>query len=265
MSDLKFCYWSVADGMYAHLMSTCISSARRVGVAEDFHVWTDSSIPGAICHSAGQFEHENYLFKFDFLLKAVELPYDYFVFIDADNFFVRNPGNILQQTKGAPVHVALESDCAREANTRLEWWGCPLPEYVRLMRACGVLSRSIFNTNGGFWIVHRDAARRFVELALEFWSYCNGKGFTFTEEAPLAYAGQMLMGNPYAHVLEQNPEAWASDWTGVFADRLPNGNRWEFTDYMDGHRFPVNPAIVHCMRSKSAMLAAWRGSDPVLK
>ncbi len=254
MSEQTFCYWSVADGDYARMMSTCIMSARRVGVSEDFHVWTDTSIPGAICHPAGKYEHKNYLFKFDFLLKAIELPYDYFVFIDADNFFVRNPGNVLLQTRGAPVHVALESDCARPSNIRPDWWGCPLAEYVRLMRACGVRGRSIFNTNAGFWIVHRNVARRFVELALEFWTHCNEQGFPFTEEAPLAYAGHMLMGNPYAHLVEQNPDVWASDWIGVFADRLPDGNPWEFVDYMDEHRFVVNPAIVHCMRSKGAML-----------
>lgn len=256
MSKPKFCYWSVADGMYAQMMTTCIRSARREGVQEDFHVWTDVAIPHAVCHPTGQYEHKNYLFKFDFLLKTAELPYDYFVFIDADSFFVRNPGLILRQTQGAPVHVALESDCTRLSNTRPDWWGCPLEEYVRLMRSCGVRSHSIFNTNAGFWIVHRDVASRFVDLALEFWTYCDGRGFPFTEEAPLAYAGHMLMGNPYAHVVERNPDDWASDWIGVFAGRLPDGKPWEFTDYMDEHRFVVNPAIVHCMRSKHALINA---------
>ena len=250
------CFWSVADGRYARLVTTCILSTRRAGLATDFHVWTDRSIPGAICHASGAYEHRNYLFKFDFLLKAAELPYEYFVFLDADSFFVRNPGNLLEQTRGAPVHVCMESDCTRSASLRQDWWGCPLPVYVRLMRDCGVLSHSIFNTNAGFWIVHRDVARRFVDLAMEFWNYCNGKGVVFTEEAPLAYVGHMLMGNPYAHTLAANKDIWASDWTGVFADRLPDGRPWDFTDYMSGEAIRVNPAIVHCMRSKKAMAAA---------
>ncbi len=254
MSDATFCYWSVADGDYAHMMAACIRSARQVGVQEDFHIWTDTSIPDAVCHAAGKYEHRNYLFKFDFLLKTIQLPYDYFVFLDADNFFVRHPGNLIRHTLGSPVHVVLESDCSRDTNTRPDWWGCPLDQYVRLMRECGVNSRSVFNTNAGFWIVHRDCAERMVELAMEFWNHCAMQMYSFTEEAPLAYAGHMLMGNPYAHVLEANPDVWASDWTGVYSGRLPDGSPWEFEDYMDEHRFRVNPAIVHAMRSKDVLI-----------
>ncbi len=262
MSEPSMCYWSVADGSYAQIMTTCIMSARRVGVATDFHVWTDRSIPGAVCHSSGSYEHRNYLFKFDFLLKAAELPYEYLVFLDADNFFVRHPGRLLDQTRDAPIHVCLESDCTQPNNVRPDWWGCPLSRYVQLMRDCGVLSRSVFNTNAGFWIVHRDVARRFVDLAMEFWEYCNRQGFPFTEEAPLAYVGHMLLGNPYAHTLAMNREIWASDWIGVFADRLPDGSSWNFTDYMSGDNIPVQSAIVHCMRSKKAMVAA---ASPIRK
>ena len=63
------------------------------------------------------------------------------------------------------------------------------------------------------------------------------------------------MGNPYAHVVEDNADIWATDWRGVFNDRIPDGMPWLFTDYMDGHQVLVNPAIVHCMHSKSAMSA----------
>lgn len=254
MSDAKFCYWSVADGVYAHMMAACIRSARHVGVQEDFHIWTDTLIPDAVCHASGKYEHRGYIFKFDFLLKTVHLPYDYFVFLDADSFFVRHPGNVVRHTLGSPVHVVLESDCTRETNTRPDWWGCPLDEYVRLMRECGVKSRSVFNTNAGFWIVHRDCAERMVALAMEFWSHCAKQMYPFTEEAPLAYAGHMLMGNPYAHVLEANPDVWASDWTGIFSGRLPDGSSWDFEDYMDEHHFHVNPAIVHAMRSKDILI-----------
>ncbi len=255
MSDPTFCYWSVANGRYADMMACCVRSARAVGVREAFHIWTDRDIPGAICHPSGTFEFKNYLFKFDFLTKAGELSFDYFVFLDADNFFVRHPGDVIASTQGAPVHVALESDCTKDSNLRPDWWGCPLGEYVRLMRAAGVRSRSIYNTNAGFWIVHRDAIDRVVQLALKFWRDCQAEGYEFTEEAPLAYVGQMLMGNPYAHVLESNSDLWASDWTGCFANRLPDGLPWHFEDYMDARRFLVNPAIVHCMRSKEAMIA----------
>lgn len=255
MSDSTFCYWSVANGRYADMMACCIQSARAAGVKEDFHIWTDRSIPGAICHPSGSFEFKNYLFKFDFLKKAKELGVDYLVFLDADNYFVRNPGDMIASMHGAPVHVVMESDCAKPSNTRPDWWGCPLDQYVRLMRASGVRSRAIFNTNAGLWIAHCDVVDHMVDMALGFWNDCRAQGYAFTEEAPLAYAGHMLMGNPYAHVLESNSDLWASDWTGCYANRIPDGRPWQFEDYMDGRRFTVDPAIVHCMRSKEAMIA----------
>lgn len=256
MSEPTYCFWSVADGSYAGMMSACILSARRANVAADFHVWTDRPIGGAVCHESGHYPHRNYFFKFDFLLKAATLPYDYFVFLDADNYFVRHPGNLLRCLHGAPVHVCLESDCTRPDNTRSDWWGCPLPEYVRLMKDAGVRSRGIYHTNAGFWIVHHDVAQRVVELATEFLEFSAQRGYSFTEEAPLAYVGHMMMGNPYVHTLAETSDVWASDWTGVFEERLPDGQPWHFTDYMNGMPIPVNPAIVHCMRSKRALFDA---------
>lgn len=256
MSDPAFCFWSVADGAYASMMAACIHSARRAGVTTDFHVWTDRPVAGAICHPSGQYEHRNYFFKFDFLLKMITLPYDYFIFLDADNYFVRHPGNLLRCLRGAPVHVCLESDCTRPDNIRPDWWGCLLPDYVQLMRDCGVRSRSIFNTNAGFWIVHRDVVQRVVELATEFQNISAQRGYNFTEEAPLAYVGHMLMGNPYIHTLAETTDIWASDWTGVFAGRLPTDEPWHFIDYMNDSPILVNPAIVHCMRSKEALIEA---------
>lgn len=255
MSERRFCYWSVANGPYAEMMTCCIRSARAAGVGEEFHVWTDRPIPGAICHSCGDFEFNNYLFKFEFLKRMPKLDFEFFVFLDADNYFVRHPGDVIAYTKGAPVHVVLESDCTKPFSVRSDWWGCPLPEYARLMREAGVRSRAIFNTNAGLWIVHRDVIDRMVEIALAFWDRCRSRGFQFTEEAPLAYVGHMLMGNPYAHVLEFDSQLWASDWTGCFANRLPDGQPWLFEDYLDGRRFLVDPAIVHCMRSKEMMVA----------
>jgi hypothetical protein len=259
MSEPTFCYWSIADGPYANMMQTAVRSARALGVREDIHVWSDREIVGATSHPAGRFAKDLYLFKFEFLRdQAAALNYDFLVFLDADTYFVRHPGNVLAALHGAPVHVVLESDCTRPTNRRPDWWGCPLPVFVELMRSRGVRSRSIFNTNAGFWIVHHDVIDRLVELALEFWSHGKQRGYEFTEEAPLAYVGHMFAGNPYLHTLEHNPHLWASDWTGVFANRLPDGCAWDFEDYLNGSPMRVNPAIVHCMRSKSTLVRAGR-------
>jgi hypothetical protein len=260
MSEPTFCYWSVADGPYAEMFAMTIRSARTVGVREDFHVWTDRGIPGAVTHDSGPYDKHLYLFKFEFLKTAAALlDYDYFVFLDADTYFVRHPGNVLDALHGAPLHVVLESDCASQTNTRADWWGCPLPRFVSLMHIQGVRSRAIYNTNAGFWIVQREAVEHVVELAMGFWKSCREAGYEFTEEAPLAYAGQMLCGNPYVHTLASQTDLWASDWTGIYADRLPDGQPWNFVNYLDGREIRVDPAIVHCMRSKIALLRAAAG------
>lgn len=254
----RYCYWSVVDGDYAFLMAALVRSARRVGVLQDFHVWCDRPVPGAIGRQI-QGRDAWYLFKLHYLKKAVKkLNYDYFVWLDADNYFVRNPGNILRVLHGSPVHASLESDACLPQNTREDWWGCSLRNYATLMRFKGVRSNAIFNLNGGFWIVHHDVIDTFCRLALDFWAFSRKAGYEFADEPCLAYAVHMLCGDPYRHTLRRNSDVWASDWTGVFRDRLPAGRAWEFTDYFTGETFPVNPAIVHAMRSKEAMLAEGR-------
>jgi hypothetical protein len=104
----------------------------------------DHPIKGAIYHEAGRFEIAKHLFKFTYLRDAVKrLNYDYFVWLDSDNYFVRHPGDVLRVLAGAPVHATLESDLCRSGNQRSDWWGCPNAEFVNLMRAKGVRSNAI--------------------------------------------------------------------------------------------------------------------------
>jgi hypothetical protein len=252
----RYCFWSVVDGVYADMMKATIESARAVGVFKDFHVWTDKPIEGAISHEIKELEKKLYLFKLDFLRNAVrKLNYDYFVWLDADTWFVRHPGDVLRVLHGSPVHSSLESDACHPKNERPDWWGCSLKNYATLMRFKGVRSRAVFNVNAGFWIVHHDVIDTFCDLAMDFWEFAKKVGYEFTEEPPLAYATHMLCSNPYLHTLRHTADLWASDWTGCFKDRLPDGSEWTFDDYFNFEQFKVNPAIVHAMRSKVALVA----------
>ena len=89
----KMCYWSVADGEHSKQLQALVNSARRVGCREDFLVWSDVKIDNAtVSNPCGKFSKENYLFKITFLLnEAVKYDYDYFCWLDADNYFVRKP------------------------------------------------------------------------------------------------------------------------------------------------------------------------------
>jgi hypothetical protein len=254
------CYWSVVDGPYADMMQAVVDSARRVGVFKDFHIWCDRPIEGAECHELKGLEKSTYLFKLHFLRESVQrLDYDYFIWLDADTWFVRHPGDVLRVMQASPVHATLESDATGPDNRRPDWWGCDLPRYARLMRALGVKSRAIFNVNAGFWIVHHDAIETFCDLALRFWDlWCRDGHDPFSEEPPLAYAMHMLCGDPYRHTMRGTSELWASDWLGCYNEQLPDGRPWMFEDYFTGARCMVNPAIVHAMRCKDALVRRGR-------
>ena len=252
----RYCFWSVVDGDYALMAQAVVESARQVGVFKDFHIWTNEPIDGPICHESGKFEKWGWLFKLKFLQNAVKkLNYDYFVWLDMDAYFVRDPGDILRVLHGSPIHVTLESDLCSPQNRRPDWWGCPNEQFAALMRAKGVCSKSIFNVNGGFFIVHHDAIDTMFKLTFDFWDFCQKQGYTFSDEPLLSYAMHMLCGNPYLHTVRETADVWASDWNGCYRDALPDGQSWWFVDYLTEERIPVNPAIVHAMRSKQALIA----------
>ena len=252
----RFCYWSVVDGDYALMARVMVKSARQAGVGTDFHIWTDRPIAGAKCHRAGSFKKGGCFFKLNFMRDEIrKFKYDYYVWLDTDTYFVRDPGDILRVLHGSPVHLTLECDLGSPKNRRLEWWHCPNQKLMRLMRDQGVASDRIFNCNGGFWIVHHDVIETVFDLAFDFFHYCEAKGFLFVDEPLLAYAMHRLCPNPEAHTLRATKDVWASDWTGRYRDVLPDGRRWRYKDYFTEEQFLINPAIVHCMRSKQALIA----------
>lgn len=264
----RFCYWSVADGDdHALMMQTCIASARRQGVKEDFHVFSDREIPGAITHIVEPFEHDRYIFKFEFLKNEVsKLNYDYFVFLDADNFFTRYPGDFTRQLRKNKWFAQLESEMTTPLVNRGEWWGCPSRLFPVLLQHQGVKSKRVWNTNAGLFIVRKDAIDEFYEKAMAFYKFCRFELHlvNFTEEPVLAFLAH-LVDDPTKNTLAATASTWACDWTGHYRDRLPDGNPWQFEDYMTGEkRNNMNPAIVHAMRSKTAMVNAAKAMNAAM-
>lgn len=249
-----YCYWSVADGKHALMARTMIESARAVGDNTDFHIWTDQAIPGATTYPCGTFDKNFYLFKLTFLQQqAKKLNYDWLVWLDADNYFVRNPGNLAERFGDDRVFVQLESNCSSPEVKRGDWWNCPVPKYIEYMRQHGATTPDIYNTNAGFWAVRRDSIDELVDRAMAFWKYVRMQGHTFTEEAPLAHIGHVMAKDPLKNTFDKTSDLWACDWTGVFINGLPDGHEWPFEDYMTGEKKVVNPAIVHAMRCKDQM------------
>lgn len=248
----KLCFWSIGDGDFAQMMQALVASFRKVGMQEHFIAFSDRPIHDAETILVPPFDKKGHLFKFDFLRKLSQREFETFVFLDADTLFVRKPPPLQYLMLDSPVHAFFECDCTTPA-LRPSWWGCPLEEYVKLMRDCGVTTERVYNVNAGFFMVDRRAIEVVCDLAEDFWKYSLSKGYAFTEEPPLAYAIHTLCQDPESHLLTRHFDIWASDWTAQFAKKLPAGEPWMFKDWMRGQEYTINPAIVHVLKSKDLL------------
>lgn len=256
MSQKTFCYWTVADGAHGLMAKTMVASARNCGIKEDFHIWTDlNTVDGAIVHDCGNFDKTLYMFKFKFLKEYVsQLNYDYYIFLDADNYFVYHPGDLAHLMGDQKVFIQMENEITSPKVKRQDWWGCPVDQYKALYEGTGLKLDKIYNTNAGFWIVDRNYIDQFYNIAINFFTYSKNLGYKhFTEEVSLAFIGH-CMQDPENRTLDKTSWLWGSDWTGYWSKKLPIDKHWRFEDYMTGEERWINPCIVHCMRSKELLI-----------
>lgn len=263
----KYCYWAVGDGEYAILLKSLVKSARSIGVTEDFHVWSDRDIEGAISHridscDIGKLNINSsflYEFKFKYLKKMVQFEYDYYVYLDSDIYFTRKPDDPLVLLKGDPIHLFLETNLntTPRHRCRSEWWGCPLPEIVRAMRECGVQNKNIYNLNGGFWIIDRRYVSEVLNLSYKFWQCLRDKGYpNIADEIPLSYAMHVLCRNPEDHLLSKHRDYFGNcDYVNfTIFKKILNRKTWITKCPFTGTRVLVNPAVVHCISLKDKLI-----------
>lgn len=265
----RFCYWSCdSTSSGAAILKTMVDSARRVGVLEDFYVFANGDVPGAITLSPGAIEIKYHIFKWRLLRDRLNtLDYDYFVWLDSDCYFTRHPGDLSHLIRSNPLWCQMESEVTSPLVRRGDWWGAKIPQLIALFREFGVTGEKIWNTNGGMWIVRREAITEFCERAFAFHAECLKRGLHDThDETPLALLGHLMVEDPNLNTPGATQGTISSDWTGVYRDRLPDGKAWRCEDYMTGENRMVNPAIVHAMRSKTAMQRelALRGSTSII-
>lgn len=254
---MKTLIWSVAWGDYRYMLQSLVDSIRSVGIDHDILTFSDQPIHGAIsCEKdeSIQMDFKQY-WKFKYLSKVSELDYDLFVFIDSDHYFVRRPDKDFSEIIGSdPWHSFLESPINSPATRRGDWWGLPNHLMLDLYRDFGVTQRVIYNTNGGFWMSRRAFANHAASVASLFNDFQKGRGLDLPEEVFVAILSHMFSEDYSDRLHERYVDTWASEWTGVLADRIPTGEPWQFQEYMTHAKSFVNPAIVHAMRSKSALV-----------
>lgn len=254
----KTCYWTISWGDYDYIAQTMINSARDVGMNDDFYAFTEKPIDN--CYSISLNKNikldKLQFFKFEYLQKEmINLNYDYFVFIDADHYFVRKPEiDPIDIIKDSPWHSFLESPINTLDTKRKDWWGVPNIVLEKLFKKNGVLSKEIRNSNGGFWIVKKEFINQSRVLAYEFHNKLKKFNLILPEEVSISYLSHLMSPNIKDRYLENYTNYWASDWTDNFKDEIPIDKEWDYVSYMTFEKLKVKPAIVHAMRSKTAMI-----------
>lgn len=259
----RCCYFSCdTTPQGPDILAAMVASARRCGVTDDFHVFSHRHVPDAIVYKPGPIDVKFHTFKWRLLRdELAHMDYDYFVWLDSDNVFVRNPGDLEKSLlRDNRMWCLMESDMTSPKMRIGDWWGIKTPNLLKLFRDNGAGER-VWNSNGGMWAVRREHVAEFVETMESFRQKCYAMGYkNVHDELPLAWIGQTpdWVKDPERNTNAAAAAIWACDWQGVFSDRIPTGKPWAIEDYMTGERRIANPAIVHAMRSKMAMA---RGLD----
>lgn len=262
-NERELIIWSVAWGDYAYMLQALVTSLRRTGFDGKIVVFCDRPIQDAEYRPIDpQIDLDQLQFwKFEYLCKhmAVEPGLD-LVFIDSDHYVVRNVSDDLPKLiADGPWHSFLEGPINTAATRRTDWWGCPNSEFIKLCRDFGVMQKEIRNSNGGFWAIRSEFAETSRRVAKEFHEFARKRGYVFPEEVSIAVMSHMFSEDHTNRFAEKWSHLWGSEWTGTLQDRLPDGNPWKLVNYMSGETSLVNPAIVHAMRSKSALVSFGKG------
>lgn len=254
--------WSVAWGEYRYMMQSLMRSIRDAGVECDLLTFSDEPLDGVMSMEMDmriEMDFKQY-WKFKYLTRLAELDYDLFVFIDSDHYFVRRPPRDFSDVIGDDSwHSFLESPINSPSTKRGDWWGVANQDMVNLYRGFGVNQRTVYSTNGGFWMCRREFLGHASAVGLLFRDYQKDLKLDLPEEVAIAIMSHMFSRDYSKRFHASNLDFWASEWTGVLNDRIPDGEPWVFQEYMTHAKSEVNPAIVHAMRSKKALVKAGKG------
>jgi len=262
-----YCYWALGVGeKYEHVLRTSVNSLRRWDRDTPFHVFSESSIEGAVQHlprpelvkklerKLGIKRTWNYLLKLECLKEMHQIPYDFYIFLDADTFFARKPPDLSKLIGDDPMHVFLEGRLASpEEYKKAEWHKCPTEVMVKMMNECGAKKEHIYHLNGGFWMVRRDFIHELCEAAYTFWKFCANRGYYFDAEPLFSYLMATKCNQIENHLLSNNTNIFYYDLLGAFRKQFPKNQPWGAVKFGTDELFMVNPAIIHCLKSKKRM------------
>jgi len=254
---MKTLIWSVAWGDYKYMLQSLTNSIRTSGIDYDVLTFSDEPLVDTFSCELDKnidLDFKQY-WKFHYLKKIQSLNYDIFVFIDSDHYFVRKPSKDFVEILGSdPWHSFLEGAMNAPTTRRGDWWGVKNQEMVQIFREFGVYQKDVYSTNGGFWICKKSFIEQAANVAFLFRDFQKSKGHDLPEEVAISVLSHLFSEDYSKRFHSRYHDIWASEWTGVLKDKMPDGSFWDFQEYMTNERINVNPAIVHAMRSKNALV-----------
>jgi hypothetical protein len=254
---MKTLIWSVAWGDYSYMLQSLVNSIRNNDIDTDIMVFSDKTLKNCISNPLDksiELDFKQY-WKFYYLEKLAKYDYDLFVFIDSDHYFVRKPSLEFKDIIGDdPWYSFLESPINSSETKRGDWWGIKNEDMVKLYRDFGVNQKTIYNSNGGFWMCKKEFINHAKNTALLFRDFQKNRALNLPEEVVISIFAHLFSKNYENRFHSKYTDYWASEWIGSFKDILPDGNPWIFQEYMTGQKTKINPSIVHAMRSKTALI-----------
>ena len=200
--------WTIAPNERARAAAgELAASMENAGLFKPLHVWARAPVAGATTHNLDEYDPGGGWYRLTFLDRvAKETKASYLLWIDPVTKFEQHPGSVLSVLHGAPLHIPLTFNLADVETAPAEWNGCPCQELVRLMRAAGIRNRAIYAASANYFMVHREAIERVTELAFDFARRADAEGWRLPVEPLLAYAMQMLCGDPEQHRFSQTAD-----------------------------------------------------------
>jgi hypothetical protein len=237
-------------------MERCVASARAAGVFKEFHVLAEQEIPGCECYDAMEVDLNDSIFKLIYLKTAIsKLHFDYYIWVDADTVFTRNPDQLLATLGKGPIHVPLAGR-VEELTDYTSLRGLAPVHFQEVMRKAG-LYNEVYSSRSAFWIVKRAAVDVVFELSQHYYAVAKASSEQPHGDAALSYAMQMLCADPQSHLSSLRPDLWWSDEAGTF--QSPGYDGWNLREPLAPQSLLPSAALVHLPAQRRQAMTARTG------
>lgn len=251
---MNICFFTVAKGeSYAHIANTLAFTFKKHS-KYTLEIFTDypEYITFGNTHNIEEFEHDNYMFKFEYMRNiSKKVDADYYVYIDADTYIVKNFDGLESIITKYPIHVFLENELT---DSRYQWHGKNLEIIGIVFNEISKRNITYYNVNGGFFGIQKNKIEEVTNRAYETRDLLKNKlTNNFTEEYILSYLAGEYISDVESHLLHNNFDYYSIDTGHLFSNKLPENSNWSYKEWFSDKKYDINPSIVHLPGNKNVL------------